>query len=264
MPVEIRRRLDKLRAGGAECLFLHCSLKGIGVPHHEASAFLKTVQAWLGADCTLLLPSLPYGGHAEYEQYVGAAIHYDALKTPARVNLAGEMFRRLPGVIRSLNPLYPSAGVGPLAASLIEDSHLDTMPFGPSTSYRRLTARKTLVLGLGLDINTNGFIHLVDDDYVERLPVRAYSKMPVAARIFRNGVLVAERSYHCVTGELRKHVRPRLIHPLIAGASWYRHEEGDWPSYCFELDEFLYAAKELARRDLERGKLPVWHGGDGV
>lgn len=255
----IARALRFLIPDAAECVYLHGSVQQLGLPLADTLRFERLLVDRLGAGRTLVLPSFPFGNNTEYAAWLDHPITYDVARTPARVNLVGELFRRRPGVMRSLHPILPVAAVGPHAEEIVGASHLDEMPFGPRTSFRRMAARRTLVLGLGVDLNTNSFVHLLDDDLADRLPLQLYAETPVPARLLCDGREVDRRSYRYVTPEIRRTIAPRRLDAVLRGCAFYRVLDGEVPGYSLELGPFLEFARDAADADLRRGRLPAWH-----
>lgn len=243
----------------AECVYCHCSVKGLGLPIAEAGQVIRLLRDLIAPGTTIIAPSFPFATNQEYRDYVSREIAYDVSRTPARVNLFGELFRRKDGVRRSLDPVYPVAAWGPLAEELVRDNHLDRMPFGPRTGLGRIAARETCVLGLGVDVNTNSFMHFLDEPFLDRVPVPVYPRAPRHARVLRDGVLLAEGDYYYVTPELRQAIRPAGLMEALANQPFFRCFPGEWPCYALDLRPFLAFGVELARGAFAAGKLPVWY-----
>ena len=256
---DITALVERLATTDAECVFCHCSIKGLGLHLAEAVRLIDVLRETLGPDRTVVVPSFPYATSTAYRQYVASEIRYDVRRTPARVNLFGELFRRLRDAHRSLDPVYPIAAVGPLAEELTRENYLDSMPFGPRTGLGRVAAQKACVLGLGVTVNTNSFAHLLDEPFLARLPVRIYPERPTHATILCDGAFVATGEYYYITPEARQAIRPGRIHDVLAGHKFYRSVEGATPCYGLDLREFVEFGNRLARRSLDAGQLPVWH-----
>lgn len=250
-------RVKQIVLEDADCVFCHAALGAIGVSLWDAAKFLSSLIDFLGPRKTLVVPSLPFINR-QYAAYVQGPIRYDVLLTPARVNILGETFRRFPGTVRSLNPLYTTAACGPAAEEIISKSHLDEMPFAPNTTYGRLCSLRTVVLGIGVNINTNAFIHLTDDLFLERYPFPIYSSMPLTAELLREGVFLEKRRYHYVLSERRKSIRPSRLHDCMSRESFYQYGEKPFPSYVYRLNDFLAYTHRLARESFADGLLPIW------
>lgn len=255
----VSKVLKHLHIDKPECVYCHLSFKNLKLRMSGAMKCVDLLINFLGDDCTLVVPSFPFATNDEYANYLSKEIYYDVESTPARVNLFGELFRRRSGVHRSLNPILPVSAIGPLADEIIADSHLDEMPFGSRSSFRKMSQHKTYVLGVGVDLNTNSFIHMIDDEFCDLFPVRMYPENPVTAHLFRGKAPVSARPYFYVTPELRKRIRPRNFHSLLIKKECYRFVDGVVPFYSLQLDAFLRFGHEVAESLFKSNRLPPWH-----
>lgn len=241
--------------------FVHChvSLQGLGLNMTHAKAVADELIDYVGRDCTLIIPSFSFGPNTVYELFIAQDhIRYDVSNTPCRVNIFGEVFRRRTGVERSLNPILPLAFVGPRSSEIINEAHLDAMPFGPQSAYGKLAGLNTAVLGLGVNMNTNGFFHLLDDPFVDKLPMQVYSKMPKPCSVYDNGTLLLEGGYYYVIPALRKRISPIKLHKFLKEQSFYRYISMPH-GYCLDVQKFVKFGVNVALQSIERGKLPPWH-----
>ena len=255
----ISRVLKQLDIDNPECVYCHLSFKNLKLEMSDAGKCVDLLIDFLGGDCTLVVPSFPFATNQEYADYVSRDVYYDVESTPARINLFGEIFRRRPDVHRSLNPILPVSAIGPLADEIVAESYLDEMPFGNSSSFRKMSQHRTYVVGIGVDLNTNSFIHLIDDEFTDLLPVRMYSEDPVTAHLFRGKTLISVRRYFYITPELRKRIHPRSFHPLLVNEECYRFVDGAVPFYSLKLDSFLKLGHEVADSSFKSNKLPPWY-----
>lgn len=255
----VSKVLKQLNIVKPECVYCHLSFKNLKLRMSGAGKCVDLLTDFLGDECTLVVPSFPFATNDEYADYLSKEIYYDVESTPARVNLFGEIFRRRSDVHRSLNPILPVSAVGPLADEIVADSHLDEMPFGSSSSFRKMSQHRTYVLGVGVDLNTNSFIHMIDDAFCDLLPFRIYSEHPVTAHLFRGRTLIGVRRYFYITPDLRKRIHPRNFHPLLVNEECYRFVDGDIPFYSLELDSFLRFGHEVADNSFKANTLPPWY-----
>lgn len=255
--------LERLLPRPPKFVCCHLSLSGLRLGPAQARQVAAELLAYLGSECTLVVPCYPFGPNVEYEAYLGQdSVVYDRARTPCRVNIFGEVFRRRAGVLRSLHPIFPMAALGPGAEAVLAESHLDEMPFGPRTVFGQLERRETAVLGLGVDLNTNSMFHLVDDPFVERFPFPFYSHDLIDCHILDQGRPVDRRKYRYLLPSLRRRIRPGLLHARWLGEPFYRAVESDGPGprgYSLLLGEFVARGRELAREALDRGEMPEWH-----
>jgi aminoglycoside 3-N-acetyltransferase len=117
-----------------------------------AAALLSHLQEMLGPAGTLVLPTHPW-----YREDPGfmfdkqnLVFTYDPKRTPCGVGLLGELFRRTPGVERSLHPLSSLAARGPLAQELLRNNlnSLAPLPHGEYSGYYRFCRRGGTVVSI--------------------------------------------------------------------------------------------------------------------
>jgi aminoglycoside 3-N-acetyltransferase len=91
---------------------------------------------------------------------------YDPTRTPAATGLVNELFRRLPGVQRSLHPYNPVAARGPLAEELLRGNLNDQkpLPHGVQSSYYRFSQRNGLVVSIGTPLGPSlTLVHVAEE-----------------------------------------------------------------------------------------------------
>ena len=71
---------------------------------------IRLLQDAAGDSGALLMPTLPFRGTAL--EYAQSGQITDMAKTPSHMGLITEIFRRMPGVVRSIHPTHPVAAWG--------------------------------------------------------------------------------------------------------------------------------------------------------
>ena len=129
-------------------IFVHCSIDEVTrrVPSMNAVKLITLLQTLLGKEGTLLVLTSPFSGLEA--DFVRANNTFDVKRTPSKTGLFTEIFRRMPGVMRSLQPTHPVAGWGKNARALLEKHHTGTA-FGPASPFLKLRAYDGKVIGIG-------------------------------------------------------------------------------------------------------------------
>jgi aminoglycoside 3-N-acetyltransferase len=199
---------------------VHSDSKAIERVGWAPSEFLDLLQRAVGPEGTLMMPS-----HAAL-QTVGDLKVYDPRRCPSTVGLLTELFRRRPGVRRSLFPLSPVAACGPLAAEML-DEHADSWaPHDEKSPYYKMIARGSKVLCVGVPLDRMTLIHVAEDVLREQWPV---------------GNFYEAREYGIkVSGETRN----VTVHARAAWLWWY-------------LAKYRWS-REICRRGFVRGA--CWNG----
>ena len=98
-----------------------------------------------------MMPTIPFSGTAI--DWASSHPLVDLRRTPSRMGLISEIFRRSPDVIRSVHPTHPVAAWGAQAAECVAGHPLARTPCGVGSPYHRLLTRNGSVLLLGVDVN---------------------------------------------------------------------------------------------------------------
>jgi len=138
-------------------VIVHSSLKSFGRVEGGALTVIEALMEVLTPQGTLLLPSFNHNSIVEE----GGAGYYDPLHTPTSNGAIPDLFWRLPGVLRSLDPTHPVAAWGRHAAAYTAGHHR-TLTMGPRSPLGLLhrDGGYGLLLGVGYDSNT--FHHVVE------------------------------------------------------------------------------------------------------
>ena len=97
---------------------------------------IDALQRAVGPAGAVLMPTIPFTGTAV--AYVQEQPVFDVRRTPSRMGILSELFRRMPGVLRSVHPTHSVAAWGEPARALIADHHRAETPCGRGTPYHRL------------------------------------------------------------------------------------------------------------------------------
>jgi len=148
-----------------------------GTPTDAIESMLRAV----GPEGHLLMMSIPYRGSSQ--RYAEEGPLFDVRRTPSRVGLISEMFRRRAGVVRSLSPLHPVLAHGPLASWLVADHEAALRSCGGGTPFDRFLSLDGKLLFFDAPYSSMTFMHHVEDLCRERLPVELYDPAPVTIRV---------------------------------------------------------------------------------
>lgn len=155
-------------------LLAHLSLSALGWTAGGALTLLDALGDALGPAGTLVLPAFssdlseprywqaPPVPEAWWDTIRAELPAFDPARTPTRgLGRAPELFRTLPGVLRSSHPSSSFAARGPAAAELLARHPLD-LPLGEDSPLARLYERDAAVLLLGVGHERNTSLHLAE------------------------------------------------------------------------------------------------------
>lgn len=130
---------------------MHTAFSRVGPVEGGPDDLIAALQATVGADGTLVMPSMTDDDDHPFDPGV----------TPCRgLGVVADTFWRLPGVLRSDNP-HAFAARGP-AAARISAPHPVDLPHGPDSPVGRVQELDGQVLLLGVDHRENTTLHLAE------------------------------------------------------------------------------------------------------
>ena len=174
-PGSLSRALAAVGIETGDVLFVHVAYNQFaGFTGGPGDVIHVLQQAVGGESGTLLMPTLPFDGIVL--DYVAKKQVTDLKRTPSAMGIVSEIFRRMPGVVRTIHPTHPVAVWGANAEALARDHHEASTPCGESSPYMRLPAFKGKILFLGASITTMTFYHAVEEVIEPLLPFSPFTK----------------------------------------------------------------------------------------
>jgi aminoglycoside 3-N-acetyltransferase len=148
-------RALSLTAGSG--VMVHSSLKSFGHIEGGALAVIEALMTVLTPRGTLLMPS--FNHRAPFED--GGPGYYHPGETPTTNGAIPDLFWRLPGVSRSLDPTHPIAAWGHNSRRYTQNHHR-TLTMGPQSPLGLLCVDGGYGLLLGVGYGANTFHHVVE------------------------------------------------------------------------------------------------------
>ncbi len=197
------------------------------------SAFWGGLQDWLGPQGTLLVPVFSYSFTRQE--------CFDCASTPSQVGLMTELFRTLPGVARTRDPIFSvavwGAGSDALAAAPCHDC------FGPDSPFAWLAGHDGWIAGFACHPDRITFTH-----YVEQCFGVGYRFMKrFEGEVIEEG---AARPWHCDYFVRRLDLASeidltRLVAALRAEGRWREALLGRVPVWAVRCADFAAVASRL-------------------
>jgi aminoglycoside 3-N-acetyltransferase len=167
---ELRARLPT----DFEILMVHSSITDMR-PMFEGTAqdVLNLLLRVVGAERTLVMPAFFFGTPELYHRdFYRVHARFDVRRTPSQMGLVSELFRRAPGVTRSLHPTHSVCALGPLAHELVATHHLSPWACGELSPFGIMGRRKTAILGLGTQYYRSlTQVHAMEEILGDQFPV---------------------------------------------------------------------------------------------
>jgi aminoglycoside 3-N-acetyltransferase len=151
----IAEALRSIGLNQGDILAVHSSLSSLGFVQGGAKAVISALQDALTPSGTLMMPAHTYS-FPMWEKPP-----YDAGLSASLVGKITDVFRRMPGVRRSIHPTHSVAAWGRLSEHLTRDT-LNSPPVGIGSPWHRLLEAKGRVLMLGTKMNACTLLHLCE------------------------------------------------------------------------------------------------------
>jgi aminoglycoside 3-N-acetyltransferase len=201
-PTDLIHTLLHLGVRGGDVVLAHVAYNEFYGFKGRPTDVVKSLQAAVTASGTLMMPSMPFTGSAV--EYVRSGEMFDVARTPSQMGLVTELFRRLPGTIRSLHPTHPILANGPRAHEMTCDHLLARTPCGEHSPFAKLLDADGKIALLGSGIGTLTFYHYLEEVLEDRFPESPFTSeaFDIAFRGGRGDTL---------------HVHTRLYDPGLSG-----------------------------------------------
>ena len=166
--------LTKLGIKTGDTVFVHSSFDAFRGFKGKPTDIIQMLKSLVGMNGVIMLPTMAITTTAV--DYALENPIVDLKRTQSRMGLITELFRRTPGVFRSLHPTHPIAVWGNDAQTIVADHHLAKTPCGfPSPLYQLYERNgKILLLGTGIEVLT--FFHTVEEILEHKLSVNPFTE----------------------------------------------------------------------------------------
>jgi len=151
---DLKKLLVKLGVEENGLVMVHSSLLSFGILEGGVSGLYQAFQEIMGPGGTLVVPTFTYSFRR------GEVFDIRSTPAPKVLGVFSEYVRSRPEAVRSADPLFSMAAVGPLAHTLMRRESIRC--FGAGSIYERLFAADMLILALDISYDTgiSAFMHL--------------------------------------------------------------------------------------------------------
>lgn len=167
------RALRELRIQQGDALMVHASWlpqNGFsGRPADMVGALKETV----GSRGLLVMPSMTYHNESS-KQFLARGVPMDVRRSPSKMGLLSEVFRRGRDVRRSLSPTHSLLAWGEGAKVFVSGHEKRRVPFGEGTPFARLLEMGGKILSIDAPFSTITFTHFLEDRIAKHLPCPLY------------------------------------------------------------------------------------------
>lgn len=171
---ELQRLLVELGVGRGETVLVHSSFDAFEGFQGKPSDVISVLQAAVGTEGVVMMPTMTFSGTAV--AYARTHPLFDESRTPSKMGLLTELFRRTPQVVRSVHPTHSVAVWGHDADAIAAGHHLAHTPCGAGTPFEALLQRDGKIVLLGTDIGVLTFFHLLEEKLETEFPVAPFTQ----------------------------------------------------------------------------------------
>jgi aminoglycoside 3-N-acetyltransferase len=241
--------LRKVGIRTGDVILVHSSFERFEAFEGTAAKVIQVLQASVGPSGTILMPTIPFTG-TSVEYATGAPV-FDVQRTPSQMGIISELFRRMPGVHRSVHPTHSVAAWGENAEQLISDHFMAETPCGRCTPYGRLLAFAGKLLFLGTSIEAMTFFHTVEEELEKTMPFSPFTRDTfVLASKEANGTLrtTTTRLFDPVYSRRRR--ISKLVPTLTTSGHWKRIRVGNLEITLLNAVDVLQATEILCKQGI--------------
>ena len=248
-PDELSRELRQLGLDRGDMVLVHSSFDAFAGFTGKPTDVIGALQSAIGPEGALLMPTLPFTGTAV--EYVRQAPVFDVVRTPSRMGLISELFRRSPGVVRSVHPTHPVAVWGRGSEAIIRGHHQAGTPCGIGTPFSALLDRNGKILLLGADIASLTFYHAIEEVIEARLPVSPFTQQRfVLASKQADGSAVSTTTRLFEPAVSRRRNLYKLVPELKRLSAWRQHRIGPLTMTMLNAKDVRTAVFEMLDRGI--------------
>jgi aminoglycoside 3-N-acetyltransferase len=248
-PADLAAALRIVGISSGDVVLVHSSFDAFRAFRGRPSDVIEVLQRIVGREGAILMPTMPFSGTAV--DWARAHPTVDLRRTPSRMGLVTEIFRRSPRVVRSIHPTHPVAAWGDRAEWLTAEHWRATTPCGEGSPYHRLLECDGRILFLGADVTSLTFFHTAEALLGDRFP-----ESPFTRETFRLTTIAPDGATHHTETRLfepavsRRRKLQKLLPELRARGAWRQARVGRLAIAMVRARDVLDAVESLATRGI--------------
>ena len=153
--------------------------------------------------------SIPYTSSTH--DYLMTDPIFDIRKTPSKMGIITEIFRRRKGVLRSFHPTHPVLVFGKDAERIVEGHENCVFPCGDGSPYQKFHQMKGKVVFYDVPFRNFTFIHYLEDLIKDKLPFPLYDEHPFTVQMVDFHGQRHEIHTHAFSDKAIRYRRPEIL-----------------------------------------------------
>lgn len=160
---ELIAKMCKMGMKKGSVVFIHSSMTEFYNFTGTAEELIEKIIEIIGEDGTLMMPAYPKSKLQLLTSDENKdRIVFDVNNTPSGAGYLSEVFRKYPGVRRSINLQHSVCAYGKLADYFLSEHHLSLTAWDTKSPYYKMSQIETLVFALGLPYFLGTMIHCTE------------------------------------------------------------------------------------------------------
>lgn len=169
---------NKLKLSNGDISFVHSSLDRLNLDFPSFQV-LDILLELVGDEGTLIFPTYP---KLTSYKYLKSGEVFNINRTPSYMGILSEFARRHSKAIRSLHPTKSVVAIGKNAEEITSSHHLSIYPYDKNSPYYKAYTLGSKAIGIGVKTTFFSAVHILDDLYLDNLPINPYKNELFAAK----------------------------------------------------------------------------------
>lgn len=165
---QLEQELRALGVAEGRDLLVHSALSKIGQIEGGAETVIRALIRVVGPDATIIMPAYPMP--ATMYEWMSDPAPFCVRSSPSRMGALTEIFRKMPGALRSAHPTHSVAAYGPAAELYTRDHHKLLTPCAAGSPFRIHIDRGGDILCIGTGVGKITSYHVIED-YLDDYPL---------------------------------------------------------------------------------------------
>src|SRR5690606_19084108 len=156
-------KMKELGLAKGSVVFIHSSMTEFYNYQGTAEELIQKIIDEIGEEGTLLMPAYPPRKNELIKKAQSTnEVVFDVLKTPSGAGYLTEVFRKWPGVKRSINLQHSVCAYGKLADYFTNEHHLSETAWDEKSPYYKLAEKNAIIFTLGLPKLIGTIVHCTE------------------------------------------------------------------------------------------------------
>jgi aminoglycoside N3'-acetyltransferase len=250
--LSVVHQIEQLKIERGDAIFIHSMISSIGFMHGDLNEIIEVLIEKVGQEGHVFMPTFTSSGYSS--DYLETKPVFDVNKTPSKMGVLTEIFRKRSDVVRSIHPTHSVAVWGKNKEYFINEHHTDKNPFGEkSPFYKFLKQSNTKVICLGVTIFPVTLFRVFESVNMSSYPLKIFLDKEYSCQaINKNGDVIEVRTlaHNPEVSGLRRNLL--FENYFIDEGLLSSFEIGNSTSYMLITNRFY----EIIEQEFHKGNLP--------